>query len=142
MVVSVAILRFHDAMMAAGNKISEWSSVDALDQFPARGAVKYTLLLHAHKQQFDSTGLVTVSSVGEEACCLSVFPLLGFLLSGERISPFFSVQEVRLSQNPLTDSGNGVAPHYMLIAHLGKITSLNGSQVSNQVFCMLNLCLF
>jgi hypothetical protein len=25
---------------------------------------------------------------------------------------------------------------------LGKITSLNGSQVSNQVFCMLNLCLF
>jgi hypothetical protein len=39
------------------------------------------------------------------------------------------VQEVRLSQNPLTDSGNGVAPRYMLIAHLGKITSLNGSQV-------------
>jgi hypothetical protein len=41
----------------------------------------------------------------------------------------FLLEEVRLSQNPLTDSGNGVAPHYMLIAHLGKITSLNGSQV-------------
>ncbi|CAK9214483.1 unnamed protein product [Sphagnum troendelagicum] len=61
-------------LLLAGNKISEWSSVDALDQFPA-------------------------------------------------------LEEVRLSQNPLTDSGNGVAPRYMLIAHLGKITSLNGSQV-------------
>jgi hypothetical protein len=35
MVMFVAILRFRDGVMAAGNKISEWSSVDALDQFPA-----------------------------------------------------------------------------------------------------------
>jgi hypothetical protein len=89
MVVSVAILRFHDAMMAAGNKISEWSSVDALDQFPARGAVKYTLLLHAHKQQFDSTGLVTVSSVGAKlAACPSLLSWDFFCLEKESL-PFF-----------------------------------------------------
>jgi hypothetical protein len=35
MVMFVAILWFCDGMMAAGNKILEWSSVDALDQFPA-----------------------------------------------------------------------------------------------------------
>jgi len=35
MVMFVAILRFHDGMIAVGNKISVQSSVDALDQFAA-----------------------------------------------------------------------------------------------------------
>jgi hypothetical protein len=91
----------------------------------------------------------SLTALGSSQCQVLEGSLLPVCLSSLGISfvwrmnlSFFSVQEVRLSQNPLTDSGNGVAPRYMLIAHLGKITSLNGSQVSKQVFCMLNLCLF
>jgi hypothetical protein len=54
---------------------------------------------------------------------------------------FFSMQEIELSLNPLTNYGNGVAPHYLLIAHLGKVIS-NGNQVNKQVFYMSNLYLF
>ncbi|KAG0628577.1 hypothetical protein M758_1G036700 [Ceratodon purpureus] len=61
-------------LLLGGNQISDWPSVDALDQFP-------------------------------------------------------SLQEVRLSDNPITDSGNGMAARFMIVARIGKLTSLNGSQV-------------
>lgn len=37
------------------------------------------------------------------------------------------MQEVRLSDNPITDTG--VAARFMIVARIGKLTSLNGSQV-------------
>ncbi len=61
------------------------------------GAVKYTPLLHACKQQFDSTGLVTVSSVGGKlAACPSFLSWDFFCLKNESLlffcagSPAFS----------------------------------------------------
>jgi hypothetical protein len=39
MVMFVAILRFHDGMMAVGNKISKWFFMDAFDQFVALGVL-------------------------------------------------------------------------------------------------------
>lgn len=44
---------------------------------------------------------------------------------------FFRLQEVRLTDNPLTDSRGGTAARYMLIARIGRLTSLNGSNVSS-----------
>ena len=42
---------------------------------------------------------------------------------------YLLVQEVRLSENPITDAGNGTAARFMILARIGKLTSLNGSQV-------------
>lgn len=39
------------------------------------------------------------------------------------------VQEVRLSDNPIIDASNGLATRFMIVARIGKLTSLNGSQV-------------
>ncbi len=60
------------------------------------GVVKYTLFLHAHKQQFDNIGLVTMSSVGEEAWCLFIFPRIFFCLENEYFLFFCARNQVFL----------------------------------------------
>jgi hypothetical protein len=39
------------------------------------------------------------------------------------------MQDVRLSDNPLTDQKTGTATRFMLIARIGNLTCLNGSSV-------------
>jgi hypothetical protein len=68
---------------------------------------------------------------------LMPFPNLRCLLLGrnqlsdwpsiDALDQFPSLQEVRLSDNPITDTG--LAARFMIVARIGKLTSLNGSQV-------------
>jgi hypothetical protein len=75
---------------------------------------------------------------GERASLMPFSTLRCLLLGGNQISDwpsldaldrFPSLQEVRLSENPITDAGNGAAARFMILARIGKLTSLNGSQV-------------
>lgn len=50
------------------------------------------------------------------------------------------MQDVRLSENPVADPGQGGLPRFVLIARLAKVQILNGSEVeivdsSNPMFC-------
>mgnify|MGYP006950789621 FL=1 len=44
---------------------------------------------------------------------------------------YVALQEVRLSDNPLTDLNAGGAPRYLLVARLRNISILNGSEVGH-----------
>ncbi|GAQ82810.1 tubulin-specific chaperone E [Klebsormidium nitens] len=48
----------------------------------------------------------------------------------DSLDRFPSLQEVRLTDNPLTDARGGTAARYMLIARIGGLTCLNGSNIS------------
>ena len=40
-----------------------------------------------------------------------------------------TMKDIRLSDNPITDSGRGGVPRFVLIARLAKVQILNGSEV-------------
>jgi hypothetical protein len=75
--------------------------------------------------------------MNEEDRSLMPFPHLRCLLLGrnqisdwpsiDALDRFPSLQEVRLSDNFITDTG--IAARFMIVARIGKLTSLNGSQV-------------
>jgi len=48
-----------------------------------------------------------------------------------------TMKDIRLSDNPITDSGRGGVPRFVLIARLAKIQILNGSEVWQKYLCCL-----
>lgn len=52
------------------------------------------------------------------------------LASIDSLNSFPSLMDIRLSENPVTDSGKGGIVRYALIARLAKVEILNGSEVS------------
>ncbi|CAM6106555.1 unnamed protein product [Calypogeia fissa] len=50
----------------------------------------------------------------------------------DALDKFPALQEVRLSENPITTTSKGGAQRYMLIARIQKITSLNGSEIKQR----------
>ena len=46
-----------------------------------------------------------------------------------------TMKDIRLSDNPITDSGRGGVPRFVLIARLAKIQILNGSEVWQKYLC-------
>jgi hypothetical protein len=53
-------------------------------------------------------------------------------------------KDVRLSENPVADPGQGGIPRFVLVARLAKVKMLNGSEVNHGVvhassFCLTNL---
>lgn len=44
---------------------------------------------------------------------------------------FFTLKDIRLSENPVSDPGRGGIPRFAIIARLGKIELLNGSEVNS-----------
>ncbi|KAJ0095427.1 hypothetical protein Patl1_15473 [Pistacia atlantica] len=48
----------------------------------------------------------------------------------DTLNCFPKLMEIRLSENPIADPGRGGIPRFVLIARLGKIEILNGSEVS------------
>uniref|UniRef100_A0A0D9WBT8 CAP-Gly domain-containing protein n=2 Tax=Leersia perrieri TaxID=77586 RepID=A0A0D9WBT8_9ORYZ len=52
------------------------------------------------------------------------------LLSIDSLNFFPSLTDVRLSDNPIADPAKGGVPRFVLIARLGKVKVLNGSEVS------------
>ncbi|KAJ6801856.1 tubulin-folding cofactor E [Iris pallida] len=52
------------------------------------------------------------------------------LASIDSLNLFPSLMDIRLSENPITDSAKGGVPRFVLIARLAKVKILNGSEVS------------
>ncbi|KAK7412798.1 hypothetical protein VNO78_04433 [Psophocarpus tetragonolobus] len=55
---------------------------------------------------------------------------IGDLASVDSLNLFPNLVDVRLSDNPITDSRSGGVPRFVLIARLAKIQTLNGSEVT------------
>ncbi|KAJ6825185.1 tubulin-folding cofactor E [Iris pallida] len=55
---------------------------------------------------------------------------IGDLASVDSLNLFPSLMDIRLSENPITDSAKGGVPRFVLIARLAKVKILNGSEVS------------
>ncbi|KAL5157887.1 Tubulin-folding cofactor E [Glycine soja] len=55
---------------------------------------------------------------------------IGDLASVDSLNLFPNLVDIRLSDNPITDSGRGGVPRFVLIARLAKVQILNGSEVS------------
>jgi hypothetical protein len=47
----------------------------------------------------------------------------------------FTLQDIRLSENPIADPGRGGIPRFVLVARLAKVEILNGSEVNFRVLC-------
>jgi hypothetical protein len=47
----------------------------------------------------------------------------------------FTLQDIRLSENPIADPGRGGIPRFVLVARLAKVEILNGSEVNSRVLC-------
>jgi hypothetical protein len=97
--------------MSAGNRIKDWGSIDALDQFPNLKVCTENRWKMALSREISCTkceGRIAV------------------------LSPtYVAFQEVRLSDNPLTDLNAGGAPRYLFVARLRKVSILNGSEVGD-----------
>lgn len=57
---------------------------------------------------------------------------IGDLPSIDSLNCYPSLMDVRLSENPITDTGRGGIPRFILIARLAKIEILNGSEITRR----------
>uniref|UniRef100_K7MB24 CAP-Gly domain-containing protein n=2 Tax=Glycine subgen. Soja TaxID=1462606 RepID=K7MB24_SOYBN len=63
-------------------------------------------------------------------CLLLANNNIGDLASVDSLNLFPNLVDIRLSDNPITDSGRGGVPRFVLIARLAKVQILNGSEVT------------
>uniref|UniRef100_A0A368UKI2 CAP-Gly domain-containing protein n=1 Tax=Glycine max TaxID=3847 RepID=A0A368UKI2_SOYBN len=117
------------------NCIDEWKEIKKLSQL--RCLEKLYLNKNCLKSVFypDNGG-----HYESEVTCYKPFQnLRHLLLANNNISDLASIDslnlfpnlvDIRLSDNPITDSGRGGVPRFVLIARLAKIQILNGSEVT------------
>lgn len=69
----------------------------------------------------------------QNLCCLLLGNnMIEDLASIDSLDSFPKLMDIRLSENPVSDPGRGGIPRFAIIARLGKIKILNGSEVSHR----------
>ncbi|KAI3878920.1 hypothetical protein MKX03_037317 [Papaver bracteatum] len=128
---SLRILNLEDNCFEAWNEIVKLSQLRRLEQ------------LHLNKNNLNNIFYpecgpkIDDSEPAEK--CFSPFGTLNCLLLGrnsiadlasvDSLNYFPSLTDIRFSENPITDTGKGGIPRFMLIARLAKVEILNGSEV-------------
>lgn len=131
---SLRLLNLDDNNFESWHEILKLSRLKSLEQLNLNGN---KLLQIFYPDPFGKGDDASATSKGE--CPVTPFPTLRCLLLGrnklsdwssiDALDRFPSLQEVRLSDNPITVPGNGMATRYMIVARIGKLSSLNGSEV-------------
>ncbi|CAI9117145.1 OLC1v1018487C1 [Oldenlandia corymbosa var. corymbosa] len=123
------LLNFEENCFADWNEILKLSQLKSLEQ----------LLLN--KNNLDCIWYPESDALGEEATFRPFEKLSCLLIGGNNIKDLTSVDslnhfpnlmDVRLSENPITDTTKDGVPRYVLIARLANIKILNGSQISQR----------
>ncbi|KAL5993275.1 hypothetical protein ACLOJK_014199 [Asimina triloba] len=100
-----------------GNLLSDWKDVGAIcEALPALEVLNLTNNIMKH----DLTKLPSVKS-------LHILVLNNCSVAWKEDEPS---ADVRLSENPIADPGQGGIPRFVLIARLAKVEILNGSEIS------------
>ncbi|KAL6983197.1 hypothetical protein U1Q18_016589 [Sarracenia purpurea var. burkii] len=132
---SLRLLNLEDNCFADWNEILKLSQLKGLEQ------------LHLNKNSLNRIWYPDCDTVHDQVIgCESVqhsylpFKNLHCLLLGgnniedltsvDSLNSFPSLKDIRLSENPIADSGKGCIPRFVFIARLAKVEILNGSEVS------------
>ncbi|EEF36877.1 tubulin-folding cofactor E [Ricinus communis] len=130
---SLRLLNLEDNFIAEWNEILKLSSLRSLEQ----------LYLNKNRLKrifYPDADTIDKLLTGSESNVEIPFQNLRcLLLGGNRIEDLASVDslnsfprlvDVRLSENPIADTGRGGIPRFVLIARLSKVEILNGSEVT------------
>ncbi|OVA14550.1 CAP Gly-rich domain [Macleaya cordata] len=79
-----------------------------------------------------------VRPFGNLHCLLLGVNNIADLASVDSLNYFPNLTDIRLSENPIADTGKGGIPRFMLIARLEKVEILNGSEVDIKTLSILN----
>ncbi|KAJ7982715.1 Tubulin-folding cofactor E [Quillaja saponaria] len=130
---SLRVLNLEDNCIAEWDEIIKLSQLRCLEQ------------LHLNKNSlncifYPDSGMHEYSTFESGATFYKPFQNLRCLLLGgnnidnlasvDSINSFPNLVDIRLSENPIADPGRGGIPRFVLVARLGKIQMLNGSEVS------------
>lgn len=120
----------------------EDNGIDSWDEIVKLSYLRSLEQLHLNKNRLKHvtypTNLPSTGSLGDAT--VPPFEKLQVLLLGsneidefpsvDSLNLFPSLMDVRLSDNPIADPAKGGAPRFVLVARLGKVEILNGSEVS------------
>ncbi|XP_050219249.1 tubulin-folding cofactor E [Mercurialis annua] len=130
---TLRLLNLEDNCIAEWTEILKLSLLRSLEQ------------LHLNKNKLnqifypDASAIKKLLSGSESNVQVPFQSLRSLLLGGNNIEDLASVDslnsfpklvDIRLSENPITDSGKGGIPRFVLIARLSKVEMLNGSEVT------------
>ncbi|KDP45616.1 hypothetical protein JCGZ_17223 [Jatropha curcas] len=130
---SLRLLNLEDNLIAEWNEILKLSLLKSLEQ------------LHLNKNNlkrifYPGADIMDKLLGGSESHLKTPFQSLHCLLLGankledlasiDSLNSFPKLVDIRLSENPITDTGRGGIPRFVLIARLSKVEILNGSEVS------------
>ncbi|XP_061366915.1 tubulin-folding cofactor E isoform X2 [Gastrolobium bilobum] len=128
---SLRLLNLEDNCIAEWNEIMKLSQLRCLEQLYLNKNCLNSLFYPDDGSQHESE--VTCYKPFQNLCCL----LLGDnnicdLASVDSLNLFPNLVDIRLSENPITDSRRGGVPRFVLIARLAKVQILNGSEVTRR----------
>ncbi|KAG9446329.1 hypothetical protein H6P81_012457 [Aristolochia fimbriata] len=123
-----------------GNYIESWAEIVKLSQLKSLEELHLNKNNLKHIYYPDSLSPGSISCCELEKKCIIPFHSLRCLLLGgnniedlesvDSLNLFPSLMDIRLSDNPVSDPGSGGIPRFVLVARLGKVQILNGSEVS------------
>ncbi|KAF8411905.1 hypothetical protein HHK36_004463 [Tetracentron sinense] len=134
---SLRLLNLEDNCIAAWDEVLKLSQLRSLEQLH----LNKNNLNHIFYSDLDTRHDFLNCYERPEEFCRPFENLRCLLLGGNNIEDLASVDslnsfpilmDIRLSENPIADTGKGGIPRFVLIAHLAKVGILNGSEVSRR----------
>ncbi|KHN14357.1 Tubulin-specific chaperone E, partial [Glycine soja] len=123
-----------------GNLLLEWKDVGTIcEQLPALRTINLSNnLMSPYKSELPLLKNIKVVVLNNTGVDWEQVPSIFFELLRQSLTTIEELhimannisRDIRLSDNPITDSGRGGVPRFVLIARLAKVQILNGSEVT------------
>ncbi|KAK7331245.1 hypothetical protein VNO77_25465 [Canavalia gladiata] len=123
------LLNLEDNCIAEWNEIMKLSQLKCLKQLYLNRNCLNSLFYPDNGRQYESE-VICYKPFQNLRCLLLGNNNIGDLVSIDSLNLFPNLVDIRLSENPITDSRGGGVPRFVLIARLAKIQILNGSEVT------------